>query len=116
MYYQYILVIKLKNKYLKFLIIIILIIYISSYYVANSGFYEYHKQIETVIINEKIKEFENDIKEGNIIDNKKYLESPIDYTNRISNTLYNISNNGTKITRKLIKYLFKKVSYLMEDD
>ncbi len=106
----------MKNKYIKYIVIIILIIYISSYYVANSGYYEYHKQIETVIINEKIKEFENDLKEGKNIDNKKYLNPPIDYTNKISNTLYNISTNGTKITRKVIKYLFKKVSYLMEDD
>ena len=106
----------MKNKHLKALIIVIFIIYIASYYVANSGYYEYHKQMETVIINEKIKEFESDIKEGNNIDTKKYLEPTKDYTNIISNTFYNISNNGTNLARKIIKFLFKKVSYLIEDD
>lgn len=106
-----------KNKILKLLIILIGIIYISSYYVASSGYYEYHIQEKTILTNEKIKEFEQDIKNNENIDIKNYLDyEDIDYSNRLSNLMYNISNSGVKMTRKLIKTLFKRLRYLVEDE
>ena len=106
----------LKNKFIKFILIIIIIIYISSYYISNSGYYEYHMQQRTILTNEKIIEFEKDVKNGTNIDLKTYLENDnIDYSNKLSNLLYELSNKGTKITRKIIKALFKKLSYLVED-
>lgn len=105
-----------KNKTLKFIVTIILIIYISSYYVSNSGYYEYHMQERTILTNEKIKEFERDVKNNENIDIKNYLnEEERDYSNKLSNIMYQISDNGTKATRKIMKYLFKKLSYLVED-
>ena len=104
-----------KNKTLKFIITIILIIYISSYYVSNSGYYEYHMQEKTILTNEKIKEFERDVKNNENIDIKNYLnEEEKDYSNKLSNIMYQISDNGTKTTRKIMKFLFKKLSYLVE--
>ena len=106
----------LKNKFFKFILIIIIIIFISSYYISNSGYYEYHMQQRTILTNEKIIEFEKDVKNGTNIDLKTYLENDnIDYSNKLSNLLYELSNKGTKITRKIIKALFKKLSYLVED-
>ena len=106
----------LKNKFVKFILIIIIIIFISSYYISNSGYYEYHMQQRTILTNEKIIEFEKDVKNGTNIDLKTYLENDnIDYSNKLSNLLYELSNKGTKITRKIIKALFKKLSYLVED-
>ena len=106
----------LKNKFIKFILIIIIIIFISSYYISNSGYYEYHMQQRTILTNEKIIEFEKDVKNGTNIDLKTYLENDsIDYSNKLSNLLYELSNKGTKITRKIIKALFKKLSYLVED-
>lgn len=106
----------IKNKGLRFIIIIIILIYISSYYVASSGYYEYHLQEKTVLTNEKIKEFEQDVKDNKNIDIKDYLVyEEVDYTNKITNLVYGISDNGNKIARKCIKALFKKLSYLVED-
>ena len=106
----------LKNKSLKFIIIIIIIIFIATYYVSNSGYYEYHMQEKTILTNEKIKEFENDVKNNQAIDVKDYLNNEeVDYSNKISNLMYDVSTKGTKITRKLIKALFKRLSYLVED-
>ena len=105
-----------KNKVFKPIIIIILIIFISSYYVSNSGYYEYHMQQKTVLTNEKIKEFEEDVKNNKDIDIKNYLEyEEVDYSNKLSNLVYDFSNNGVKVSRKVIKALFKKLSYLVED-
>ena len=47
---------------IKLLLIIICIIFISSHLIANSGYYEHNIKQKTIITNEKIKEFEEDIK------------------------------------------------------
>lgn len=106
--------ITIKKK--KTLIIIVLLIFICCYYVANSGYYEYHLQERTILTNEKIKEFEEDVKNNNNIDVKNYLENEEkDYTNNLTNIVYTISDSGTNITRKLFKKFFKKLSYLVKD-
>ena len=106
----------IKNKFLKVIIIIIIVVFVSAYYISNSGYYEYHMQQKTVLTNDKIKEFEEDVKNGKNIDEKIYLEdTDKDYSNNISNIIYKISTDGTKVTRKIIKKLFKKLSYLVED-
>ena len=108
--------ITIKNKSLKYIISLIIIIFVSSYYVSNSGYYEYHMQEKTILTNEKIKEFEEDVKNNNNIDIKNYLAyEEVDYTNKLSNLMYNFSDKGTLIARKAIKALFKKLSYLVED-
>ena len=108
--------IKIKSKGFKFILIIIILIYISSYYVASSGYYEYHLQEKTVLTNEKIKEFENDVKNNEDIDVKDYLVyEEVDYTNKLTNLMYNFSDNGNKLARKCLKAIFKRLSYLVED-
>ena len=105
-----------KNKLLKPIIMIILLIYISMYYVSNSGYYEYHMQEKTILTNKKIKEFETDIKNNQFVDIKNYLEyEEVDCTNKLSNIMYNFSDKGVKVSRKIIKALFKKLSYLVEE-
>ena len=106
-----------KHKFIKFIIVIIMIIYISCYYVACSGYYEYHMQQKTILTNQKIKEFELDVKENKDIDIKNYLDyEEKDYSSRLSNFMYDMSNSGVKISRKVIKTLFKKLRYLVEDE
>lgn len=105
-----------KNNPIKIIFILIVIAFISAYYISNSGYYEYELQQRTIITNEKIKEFEEDVKSGNDIDIKKYLDNEKkDYTNKITNAMYNLSEKGNKFTRKCITYIFKKLSYLVED-
>ena len=73
-------------------------------------------QEKTILTNEKIKEFEIDVKNNENIDIKNYLTyEEVDYTNKLSNLMYEVSNKGTKATRKLIKALFKRLSYLLEE-
>ena len=105
----------IKNKKLEVLILIIIIGYIACYYVACSGYYDYYMQERTIMTNEKIKEFEEDVKNGEDIDIKEYIEEDNDYTNNITNLMYQISENGCKLTRKIIKLLFRKLKFLVED-
>lgn len=106
----------MNKKITKLIIIIILIIFVSSYIISESGYYEYTMQQRTVITNEKIKEFEEDIRNNESIDLKEYLDKEQnDYSNKITTLVYNISDNSNKFARKAIKYLFKKLGSLVED-
>ena len=106
----------MKNKYLKFILIITLIAFISSYYISNSGYYEYTLQERTILTNEKIKEFEQDVSENKEIDIKTYLDTEeLDYSNKITNLMYNLSDSGNKLARKCMKALFKKISTLVDE-
>jgi len=72
-----------KNKTVNLIIIIIVFIFLCSYFVSYSGYYEYQLQERTILTNEKIKEFENDIKNNENIDIKEYLDNEeIDYSNK----------------------------------
>ena len=106
----------MNKKLLNLLFIIIIIIFISSYLISSSGYYEYAMQEKTIITNEKIKEFEDDIKNNKDIDLKKYLDNEeIDYSNSITTLVYNISDNSNKLARKLINFIFKKLGSLVEE-
>ena len=106
----------MNKSLIKLIILIIVIIFISSYLISSSGYYEYTMQQRTIITNEKIKEFENDIKNNENIDLKEYLnKEEIDYSNKITTLVYNISESSNNLARKAIKYLFKKLGSLVED-
>lgn len=101
---------------IKLFLLLIAIAFISSYLVASSGYYEYQLQQEIVLTNEQIKEFEEDIKNNQYIDLKDYSQKKqLDYTNKLTNFVYNISENSNKLARKTIKYIFKKLGSLVEE-
>lgn len=101
---------------MKFIIISIIIIFLVSYLVASTGYYEYQIQERTILTNEKIKEFEEDIKNNKDIDALEYFTlEEVDYSNKFTNLVYNISNESTKVTRKVIKKIFKKLGSLVEE-
>ena len=106
----------MNKKTIKLIFIPIILIFITSYIISESGYYEYNLQRKTIITNEKIKEFEQDIKDNKEIDLIDYLDNEeIDYTNRFTTLVYNISDNSNKLARKTIKYIFKKLGSLIEE-
>jgi len=106
----------MNKKVMKLVFLIVVIAFVSSYIIASSGYYEYTMQERTIITNEKIKEFEQDIKDNKEIDLMEYLENEeVDYSNTFTTLVYNISDNSNKLARKAIKYLFKKLGTLVED-
>ena len=106
----------MNKSIIKLIMIIILIIFISSYIIASTGYYEYTMRERTIITNEKIKEFEEDIRNNKDVDIKDYYDNEeLDYSNKITTLVYNVSDNSNKLARKAIKYLFKKLGSLVED-
>ena len=106
----------MSKKTVNLVIIVIMIVFVASYVISESGYYEYTMQQRTVITNEKIKEFEQDIKDNKEMDLIEYLASEeINYSNKITTLVYNISDNSNKLARKVIKTLFKKLGSLVEE-
>lgn len=108
--------IKLIKGLSKIILIIILLLFTASYIISSSGYYEYNIREKNVITNDRIKEFEEDIKNNKEIDLKDYIENDKeDYSNNITNIVYNISNSSNKLAKKTIKYLFKKLGSFIDE-
>lgn len=106
----------MNKSIIKLILLIIIITFISSYLVASTGYYEYTMQQRTIITNEKIKEFEQDIKDNKDIDLKDYYEEEeLDYSNKFTTLVYNLSESSNELARKAIKIIFKKLGSLVED-
>lgn len=104
---------KKKNNIFLKVILILFLIYFSLYLMDNLGYYNLSAK-KTILTEEKIKEFELDIKNGKSIDLTNYVESDENYNNFYSNIGYNLSkgidkvlNEGLYKVGKIIKKLFK---------
>lgn len=85
---------------LSILFIIFLIIFIST----NSGYYEYKNNQKTIFTEEKIKEFENDIKEGKNIKINNYLK---DDSKNYSNRLTDIGDGISDLINDSVNFILK---------
>lgn len=90
------------------------IIYISIFMASKSGYYEYENKTKKVLTEEKMKEFENDVKKGKNIDLKNYFKNEdINYENKITNVGSKFSsfinafvNEGLETSFKVMEKLF----------
>ena len=103
---------KKKNIFLR-IILILFLIFFSLYLMDNLGYYNIATK-NKIITESKMKEFENDIKNGKNIDIKEYVRDETNYKNTYSNIGYNTSliidttiNKGFKNIGKILKKLFQ---------
>lgn len=103
---------KKKNIFLR-VVFILFLFYFALYLMDNLGYYNLSTK-RTILTEEKIKEFEYDIKNGKSIDLNNYVETDTNYNNFYSNIGYNISvgidkllNEGITKVGKVLKKLFK---------
>lgn len=103
---------KKKNWFLTILGIMFLI-YIALYIMDNLGYYSIATK-NKVITEQKLIEFERDVKNGEKIDIKEYIRDTTNYKNIYSNLGYNMSvgidtvlNKGLKKVGNIIEKLFK---------
>ena len=86
------------KKIFNTIMLCLFILFISLYIASETGYYEYETRKKQVFTEEKIKEFEEDVKNGKKIDIKDYLEDTTkNYDNKITkfgNTLSDIVNYG----------------------
>lgn len=98
----------------KVFVILIIIMFLSLFFIYSNGYSEKILQDKISLTNEKIEEFENDIlNQENILINN-YLEEEIDYSTKTSKVSLKISNKIEKIVNSSIKFIFKKLGNMIE--
>ena len=83
----------MKKNIFKLVIIMLIITFTIMYIISSTGYYEYNMQSKTILTNDKIKQFEEDVKNNKDIDIKKYYEKEKDYSNKFTNSINTLSNN-----------------------
>ena len=105
---------KNPNRYFWRTLIILIIIFSSLYIAMESGYYDSKLGKNVELTEEKIKEFEQDVKDGKDIDIKDYLKEDYkDYSSKMSKAGMNISSNTEKFMTKGISNLFKFIGSLV---
>lgn len=105
---------KKKNKFIlaiKYLFILFLLCYI----IGETGYYENSLINKTVVTESKIKEFEQDVLNGDVVDIKKYLDNEeVDYSNsftnfseRLNSAVHMVFSDGAKQILSFVTLLFK---------
>jgi len=90
---------KKKNNIFLKILLILFFIYFSLYLMDYLGYYNIASK-NTILTEEKIKEFENDVKNGREIDIKEYTKDTTDYKNVFSDFGYVVSMGIDKILNK----------------
>lgn len=102
-----------KKKLIKLLAGTILLIFMFSYLIEKTGYYEYNLQNKKNLTAKEIERFEQDVKEGKDVDINAYLkDDKIDYSNKLTKTTSNLSLNINKYLKKAIShtfYIFEKL-------
>jgi len=88
------------------ILIILIIGYLINYFAAGQGYYETEMNKKTIMTQEKIEEFEKDVKNNEFVDIKDYTTYDyVDTTSPISNIGYKVSETiNDFITKKTVKF------------
>lgn len=106
---------KQKDKFM-IVLTILFIIFLIIYYSTEKGYYEYKVHNKTVLTNENIKKFEEDIDKGLDVSINDYLVSNYtDYSNSLTDLGYNIGNFAEKFMKVGIKKTLKLLGALFFD-
>ena len=106
----------MKNNILKVLMILALTIFVASYFVEKTGYYDYKLQEKTILTSEQIKKFENDIKEGKEVDIETYLnENKKDYSNNITTNVTKLSITANKYLKRGIESIFNVLDNFVKE-
>lgn len=94
---------------------LVILIFLFSYFIEYSGYYEYNLHSKKNLTEEEIKRFENDIKEGKDIDLNSYLiENTIDYSNSLTRTTSNVNIRLNDYLKSIIKRGFNLIGKFIE--
>ncbi|MDD3392120.1 MAG: hypothetical protein PHE54_01030 [Bacilli bacterium] len=108
--------IKIANNVFKFIFIALLIAFTTLYLSQATGYYEYEQYQKTVLTEEKIKQFEEDVLAGKNIDINDYIDNTDkNYQNKISRMGLNISSQIGDVVKTSLEGLFKFLSEVIEE-
>lgn len=107
---------KKKQKTCKVILIFLFIAYITIYISQKSGYMDFQNYKKAYLTQEKIAQFEKDIKAGKKVDLTKYSDTDKkNYSNAISNAGYSLSKGISGLVNKGVIGLFDTVAKLAKE-
>lgn len=105
-----------KKTIFKLLFVTSFLAFLITYVIGMSGYYEYELSNKRILTEEKMKEFEEDVKNNENIDLNDYMvNTHQDYTNKFTKGVTNASLTLNKYLKKSIESVFKIVNSLVEE-
>ena len=104
----------MKSNFIKIMSLTVFLIFIALYYSSNSGLIDYQARNKTVLTEEQIKQFEDDVANNVEIDLKKYIEdNEKKYDNNISKTTLKLSNMIGETIQGGLDFIFGRLEDAM---
>ena len=98
----------MSEKFIRRCFILIIFIFLCSYFTYTSGYYEYRLHNKSDLTKEQILQFERDVKDGKDIDIHSYLEdNTVDYSNQLTKTTSLVNIKLNDYFKNLINKSFK---------
>ncbi len=105
-----------KKKIAKFAFISLFLLFVVSYVIELTGYYEYNLQNKTIMTNEAMAKFEKDLADGKDVREEDYVVSTEkDYTSSLTKETNKLSIKVNKVLQKGIEGIFKIVGRFVED-
>lgn len=106
----------MKKNLIKIVLSLIVLSFIISYIIYETGYYEYKLQNRMVLTKEQMEKFENDVNNGlDVTLNDYIIDENIDYTSNLTEFTAKINNKTSKYVKKSIELIFKKLNKLVSD-
>ena len=106
----------MKNKKIfHFFMFFLLFVFICSYFVEYSGYYEYSLANQRNLTEKQIQQFENDVKLGKNIDLNEYLKNQTtDYSNQLTKTTSEFNLKLNEYLKQMLQNTFKIFEKLVQ--
>ena len=97
-------------KVFKIFMILVIVVYLILYFSYKNGYYIDKNKEKALLTEEKIKEYEEDLKNGVDVSKKDYVIVTESYDNTLTRISLKISKRIENSFDKVIKFLFNKIS------
>lgn len=105
-----------KKTILKLIFLFILVSYVIAYVIGVTGYYEYELANKKIVTEEKMKEFEKAVENGEKIDLDGYVvNTRRDYTNNFTKSVTYFSLSLNKYLKKGIEKCFNLINRMVSD-
>lgn len=105
-----------KKKIFRVLFFLLFLFFLIGYIIERTGYYEYKLQNRTIMTNEAINRFEEDVREGKNVSIEDYVvDTEKDYTSTLTRNTNRVSMKVNVVLKKGIESVFKVLSSFAED-
>lgn len=105
-----------KESIFKFILLCFIICFLVILFAGKTGYYEKKLRDNSILTEEQIKKFEEDLKEGKDVDISNYvINKNKDYTTKLTSDVYSVSLKLEKTIDKIVKFIFNVVGKNIND-